>query len=288
MPHDVGISEYSRIGCGMGKLNGKVAFISGVARGQGRAHAERLASEGADIIGFDICAQMASVPYPMATPEDLEETVMLVEKHGRRILARQVDVRDRAGVRQLLDDGVAQFGHVDIVIANAGIMPVIGSAADDDSAWHEAIGVMLTGVYNTIEAAIPAMTARDQGGAIVITSSTAGLKGMASGSPGSLGYTAAKHGVVGLMRAYANLLGKYFIRVNTVHPTGVNTPMVANEAFMQFIVENPEMAENMQNLIPVSMVDAEDISNAVAWLVSDEAQYVTGVALPVDAGYCAR
>ena len=272
----------------MGKLNGKVAFISGVARGQGRAHAERLASEGADIIGFDICAQMASVPYPMATPEDLEETVMLVEKHGRRILARQVDVRDRAGVRQLLDDGVAQFGHVDIVIANAGIMPVIGSAADDDSAWHEAIGVMLTGVYNTIEAAIPAMTARDQGGAIVITSSTAGLKGMASGSPGSLGYTAAKHGVVGLMRAYANLLGKYFIRVNTVHPTGVNTPMVANEAFMQFIVENPEMAENMQNLIPVSMVDAEDISNAVAWLVSDEAQYVTGVALPVDAGYCAR
>lgn len=147
---------------------------------------------------------------------------------------------------------------------------------------------MLTGVYHTIEVARYPMVERGQGGAIVITSSTAGLKGITSGSAGSLGYTAAKHGVVGLMRAYANLLGPSFIRVNTVHPCGTNTPMVANQAFLEWIAENPEMAEKMQNVIPVSMVEPEDISNAVAWLVSDDAAFVTGVTLPVDAGFMVR
>lgn len=271
-----------------GRLRGKVAFISGVARGQGRSHAVKLASEGADVIGFDICRQIESVPYPMATPDDLAETVKLVEAEGARIVAAEADVRDAAAVREVLERGLAEFGHLDIVLANAGIMPVIGEAAEGPAGWHDAVDVMLTGVYHTVEAARYPMVERNQGGAIVITSSTAGLKGLTNGSAGSLGYVAAKHGVVGLMRAYANLLAPYFIRVNTVHPTGTATPMVANEAFMTWVAENPEMAENMQNLIPVSMVDPEDISNAVAWLVSDDAQYVTGATLPVDAGFTAR
>jgi SDR family mycofactocin-dependent oxidoreductase len=272
----------------MGKLSGKVAFISGVARGQGRAHAIKLAREGADIIGFDLCGQIDSVPYAMATPEDMEDTVGQVEFEDRRIVAEQADVRDADAVKRVLANGLAQFGHLDIVVANAGIMPVIGDGAAGPQAWHDAIDVMLTGVYHTVEAAIPSFVERNQGGAIVITSSTAGLKGASNGSPGSLGYVAAKHGVVGLMRGYARTLAPYFVRVNTVHPTGTNTPMVANEAFMQFISENPELAESMQNLLPVSMVDPEDIANAVAFLASDDAQYITGVTLPVDAGFSAR
>ncbi len=272
----------------MAKLKGKVALISGVARGQGRAHAIRLAREGAQIIGFDLCAQIDTVPYPMATPDDLAQTVKEVEATDRRIVARQADVRDPEAVAAVVAEGLAEFRHIDIVIANAGIMPVIGDASAGMQAWKDAVDVMLTGVFVTIEAALPAMIERDQGGAIVITSSTAGLKGLASGSAGSLGYTAAKHGVVGLMRAYAALLGKHFIRVNTVHPTGTNTPMVANEAFLQFIIDNPEMAANMQNVIPVSMIEPEDVAAAVAWLVSDDAQYVTGATIPVDAGFTVR
>lgn len=168
------------------------------------------------------------------------------------------------------------------------VMPVIGELSETPVAWQDAVDVMLTGVYNTLDAAPYPTVERDQGGAIVITSSTSGLKGLTSGSAGSLGYTAAKHSVVGLMRGYANLLGEHFIRVNTVLPTGTATPMVANEAFMQWVVENHDMAANLQNRIPVPMVDAEDISNAIAWLVSDDAQYVTGVTLPVGAGFTVR
>lgn len=272
----------------MTRFKGKTAFISGVARGQGRSHAVRLAKEGADIIGFDLCAQIDTVPYAMATPDDLEMTIKMVEAEGGRMLGEVADVRNPEQVRDVLSRGIEQFHHVDIVLANAGIMPVIGDESARFQAWKDATDVMLTGVFNTIEAALPYMKERDQGGSIIITSSTAGLKGMASDAAGSLGYVAAKHGVVGLMRAYANLLGQYFIRVNTVHPTGTNTPMVANEEFMTFIVENPELAESMQNLIPVSMVEPEDISNAVAFLASDEAQYITGVTLPVDAGFNVR
>jgi SDR family mycofactocin-dependent oxidoreductase len=272
----------------MPRLKGKVAFISGVARGQGRSHAVRLAQEGADIIGFDLCSQIQSVPYPMASPEDLAETVNLVEKEGARIIVGEADVRDPAAVSAILDRGLAEFGFVDIVLANAGIMPTFGTFADEDVAWHDAVDVMLSGVYNTVRAAIPSMIARDQGGAIVITSSTTGLKGMGDGSAGTLGYTAAKHGVVGLMRAWANCLGPHFIRVNTVHPTGVNTPMVANEASMEWLSENPAIVEHMQNILPVPMVEPEDISNAIIWLVSDDGQYVTGSTIPVDAGFLAR
>jgi SDR family mycofactocin-dependent oxidoreductase len=266
-----------------GKLEGKVAFITGAARGQGRSHATRLAHEGADIIAIDICAQIAGVPYPMATPDDLAVTVKEVEALGGRIVARAADVRDAAGLKAAFDAGVAELGHVDIVLANAGIAPMALGARSD--AWQDAIDVNLTGVFNTVEVAIPSMIKRGAGGAIVLTSSTAGLVGLGGPTPGGLGYTAAKHGIVGLMRSYANNLAPYRIRVNSVHPTGVNTPMIVNDVMQQFLQADPSVGQAMANALPVDMVEAIDVSNAVLWLVSDDARYVTGVMLPVDAGF---
>jgi len=272
----------------MSLLDGKVAFISGGARGQGRSHAVRLAEEGADIITFDICEQLGSIAYAGATKDDLAATVKSVEEQDRRIVARKADVRDFDAVRAVFDEGVDTFGRVDIVLANAGIMPIIGDPSQQMSAWHEAIDIMLTGVLYTIEAAVPTLIDQRQGGSIVITSSLAGLRApmrtMDMKSLGLLGYFAAKHGVVGLMRAYANVLGPYGIRVNTIHPTGVNTPMVANPAFMTLTQEHPEFMEAMRNVLPVQMVQPEDISSAIVYLCSDAGRYITGVTLPVDAG----
>ena len=267
----------------MGKLEGKVAFITGAARGQGRSHAIRLAQEGADIIAVDIAAQIASVPYPMSTPDDLAETAKQVEALDRRIFTAQADVRDAAALKAAFDAGVAEIGPVDIVLANAGIAPM--SLREPHEAWQDVIDVNLTGVFNTVETAIPSMIERGQGGAIVLTSSTAGNNGIGGPSRGGLGYTAAKHGVVGLMRSYANNLAQYSIRVNTVHPTGVNTPMVVNDAMQEWLTQAPQMADALTNALPVDMVESADISNAILWLVSDDARYVTGVTLPVDAGF---
>lgn len=271
----------------MGLLDGKVAFISGGARGQGRAHAMRLAQEGADIVTFDICEQLDSCAYAGATEDDLAITVKSVEELDRRIVARKADVRDLDAVQAVFDEGLSTFGRVDIVLANAGIMPIIGEPSQQISAWHEAIDIMLTGVLYTIEAAVPTLIDQ-QGGSIVITSSLAGLRGpmrtMDMKSPGLLGYFASKHGVVGLMRAYANVLAPYGVRVNTVHPTGVNTPMVANPEFMALAQENPGFVEAMRNALPVMMVEPEDISSAVVFLCSEAGRYITGVTLPVDAG----
>ena len=272
----------------MGLLDGKVAFISGGARGQGRSHALRLAEEGADIITFDICEQLSSMAYAGATEDDLAETVKLVEERDRRVVARKADVRDQAAVQAVLDEGVSEFGRVDIVLANAGIMGVIGEVGRTPAAWHEAIDVMLTGVLHTCEAAIPHLIEQGEGGSIVITSSLAGLRApmrtLDMKSLGMLGYFAAKHGVVGLMRAYANALGPYSIRVNTVHPTGVNTPMIANPEFMTLAQEQPEWMEAMRNALPVPMIEAEDVSNAILYLCSDAGRFITGVTMPVDAG----
>src|ERR1700761_1255846 len=276
----------------MGALDGKVAFISGGARGQGRSHAARLAREGADIVTFDICEQIDSVPYPLGTEDELAQTVEQVEALGRRIVSAKADVRDEAAVNKVLDEGLGEFGRVDIVIANAGIMPVLGPTATVVQAWHDCIDVMLTGVVYTIEAAIPALVEQNDGGAIVITSSAAGLKGttrsLRSKTYGMLGYTAAKHGVVGLMRAYANALGDYNVRVNSIHPTGADTPMVSNEAFLGAAPDVPELFEAMTNILPVQLIQAEDISNAIAWLVSHEARYITGATIPAEAGATAR
>jgi SDR family mycofactocin-dependent oxidoreductase len=267
-----------------GWLKGKVALITGAARGQGRAHAVRLASEGADIIGVDICAPIASVPYPLATADDLAATVKLVEDTGARMVAKEADVRDRASLSEAVQAGVDELGRLDIVIANAGIAPM----QSGDDGWRDVIDVNLTGVYNTIKAAIPTLVKQGAGGSIVLISSAAGLAGVGSPDAGSVGYAAAKHGVVGLMRVYANLLAKQNIRVNSIHPTGVDTPMIDNDftrGWLAKMAAESDSPGSMGNALPVEVLQPEDIANAVAWLVSDQARYITGVTLPVDAGF---
>jgi SDR family mycofactocin-dependent oxidoreductase len=269
---------------GPGPLQGKVALITGAARGQGRAHAVRLGSEGADIIAVDLCEQIASVPYPLATPEDLAATVKLVEDTGARIVAKQADVRDRESLSAAVRAGIDEFGRLDIVVANAGIAPM----ASGDDGWRDVIDVNLTGVYNTIKVAIPTMVKQGGGGSIVLISSAAGLAGVGSPDAGSVGYAAAKHGVVGLMRVYANLLAGQNIRVNSIHPTGVETPMINNEFTREWLAKmaaQTDQPRSLGNALPVEVLQAEDIANAVAWLVSDQARYITGVTLPVDAGF---
>ncbi|HET6295189.1 MAG TPA: mycofactocin-coupled SDR family oxidoreductase [Kribbella sp.] len=271
----------------MGRVEGKVAFITGAARGQGRSHAIRLAEEGADIIAVDIAAQIDSVPFPMATPDDLAQTVKEVEALDRRIVATQTDVRDYAALKAALDDGVAQLGRLDIVVANAGIGS-FGAAVDlEEQAWQDMLDVNLTGYWHTAKAAIPHLRAAG-GGSIIMTSSAAGLKGYQHLAH----YVSAKHGVVGLMRTLTNELGPDMIRVNSVHPTSVNTDMIHNKATYELFapdLENPtkdQLVERFQamNILPIPWVEARDISNAVLFLASDEARYITGVTLPVDAG----
>ncbi len=268
----------------MGDLTGKVAFITGAARGQGRAHAVKLAAAGADIIALDLCEQIASVPYPLATPEDLDATVKLVEETGARIVACQADVRYRDAVKAAVRSGTEALGdRLDIVIANAGIAPMAAPEA-----WQDVIDVNLTGIYHTIDVAMKPMIKFGNGGSIVLTSSVAGLVGLGSPVGGSVGYAAAKHGIVGLMRVYANFLAPYSIRVNSVHPAGVNTPMIDNEftrSWLDGIAQESQGGPDLGNALPVQALEPEDIANAVFWLVSDAARYVTGVTLPVDAGY---
>jgi len=266
----------------VGKLEGKVAFITGAARGQGRSHAVRLAEEGADIIAIDICAQLQSVGYEMSTTADLEQTVKEVEALGRRIVAREVDVRDYESLKAACKEGAQELGPVQIVIANAGIGP--GGMASSEQQWAEVIGVNLTGVWNTGRAAIPSMIKAGNGGAIVLTSSTGGLTGAPIDVAGMLAYTAAKHGVIGLTRSWANSLAPHFIRVNSVAPTTVRTPMAGDGNVAEIIEHVPQLAGSLLNAIPVDAVDPIDVSNAIAWLVSDEARYITGSVIPVDAG----
>lgn len=266
----------------MGKLDGQVAFITGAARGQGRAHAVRLATEGADIVAVDICRQMQSVPYEMGTRDELDETARLVKDLGRNIVTREADVRDYDALQRAFDEGVAELGPATIVVANAGIGP--GGMASPQEQWDDVIGVNLMGVWNTGRVAIPGMIEHAKGGSIVLTSSTGGLTGAPSDIPGMMGYTAAKHGVIGLMRSWANFLAPHFIRCNSVAPTTVRTPMANNGdvgLVLQFV---PELANSLTNAIPVEAVDPEDVANTVAWLVSDESRYVTGTVIPVDAG----
>lgn len=262
-------------------LDGQVAFITGAARGQGRAYAVRLAADGANVIAVDLCGQIDSVPYPLGTAEDLAATVKLVEDAGARIVAEQADVRDRASLAAALQAGLDEFGRLDIVVANAGIAPMQAG----DRGWYDVIDVNLTGAYHTVDVAVPIMIEQGTGGAIVLISSAAGLAGFGSADAGSIGYTAAKHGLVGLMRLYANLLAPHSIRVNSVHPSGVNTLMINNEFTRRWLAEMADQgAGGGGNALPVEIMQADDIANAVAWLVSDQARYVTGVTLPVDAG----
>lgn len=275
-----------------GYFGGKVAFITGAARGQGRSHAVRFAEEGADIIAVDLCEQIDTVAYPLASPEDLDETVNLVEKTGRRIVAEHADVRDLPRLQSVLADAVGELGRLDFVIANAGIGPGVGLAHPTVRAYLDAVDVMLNGVYFTIEAALPWLLKHDDGGAIVITSSAAGFISLGRSfdmrNPGVAGYTAAKHGVIGLMRYFATTLAEKNIRVNSVHPTGVDTTMIHNEAVQGYAREHPEFAAAFKNLIPVDVIDTSDVTEAMVYLCNNSGRYITGTALPVDAGLLVR
>jgi (+)-trans-carveol dehydrogenase len=272
-----------------GRVEGKVAFITGAGRGQGRSHAVRLAQEGADIIAVDICHDVEGA-LPMSTPQDLAETVKLVEALDRRIVATQADVRDFDGLKAAVDAGVGELGRLDIAVANAGIASAGGPVATmDPDAWKNTVDINLTGVWHTARAAVPHLIAGGQGGSIVLTGSVAALKGAADMSA----YVSAKHGVLGLMRSLALELGQHRIRVNSVLPTNVNTPMFMNAGAYRLFrpdLENPgpedvaAVVAQFMHVLPVGWVEPEDISNAILFLVSDEARYITGVPLPVDAG----
>jgi len=271
-------------------MQGKVAFITGAARGQGRNHAVRLAEEGADIIAVDICENVGTVTpfFELATEQDLAETIRLVEARGRRIIARKADVRDFESLQAAFDEGVAELGRVDTVIANAGIASYGKAWEISAQMWKDVIDINLTGVYHTAKVAIPTMIEADNGGSILFTSSIGGHKGIQHVGH----YVAAKHGIVGLMRTLANELGPHKIRVNTIHPTNVDTTMIQNPGTYGMFVPgdpNPTKEKAMPgfmslNTLPVPWIEVDDITNAVLYLASDEGRYVTGVTLPVDAG----
>ncbi len=273
-----------------GRVEGKVAFITGAARGQGRSHAVRLAQEGADIIAVDVCKRISSnEDIPAPTPDDLAETADLVKNLNRRIVTAEVDVRDYDALKAAVDSGVEQLGKLDIIVANAGIGNG-GQTLDHTSEadWTDMIDVNLSGVWKTVKAAVPHLIAGGKGGSIILTSSVGGLKAY----PHTGHYIAAKHGVVGLMRTFAVELGHHFIRVNSVHPTNVNTPLFMNEGTMRLFrpdLETPgpdDMAvvAQMMHVLPIGWVEPVDISNAVLFLASDESRYVTGLPMTVDAG----
>ena len=264
-----------------GRVEGKVAFITGAARGQGRSHALRLAEEGADIIAVDLASPIPNIDYPSSTEEDLAETVRMVEALDRRIIATKTDVRDRDALRLAIESGVGQLGRLDIVVANAGICVIDDWKSTSAEVWDQTIGTNLTGVWNTVS--LSAQHLIDAGGgSIIMTSSAAGLKGL----PFLSAYVAAKHGVVGLMRAYATELAEYNVRVNSVHPTGVDTPMgtLGGGNFGPLLEAHPKLGGMLANLLPVEITQPVDISNAVLFLASDESRYVTSLTMTVDAG----
>ena len=276
-----------------GRLQGKVAVITGAARGLGRSIAVRMAEEGADVLALDICAQIEGVPIPLARPEDLAETAALVAAHGRRVHTAEVDVRDYAVLQAAIDRGVEELGGLDIVVANAGIgNGGVNLDQVDEQDWVDMIDVNLAGVWKTVKAGVPYLLAGARGGSVVLTSSVGGLKAYPMMGP----YVAAKHGVVGLMRAFAVELGQHRIRVNSVHPTNVNTPMFMNESTMRGF--RPDKADptpedvaeiaQLMHVLPIGWVEPDDVANAVVYLASDEARFVTGVVLPVDGGSCLK
>lgn len=276
----------------MGVLEGKVAFVTGAARGQGRSHAIRLAEEGADIITIDLCAQPETVSVPGSTKEDLEETVRQVEALDRRIVAEVGDIRDLGRMTEVVEKGIAEFGRLDIVLGNAAIWSVGETEPETPeeryAVWRETVDVNLTGQWVVVEATVPKLIEQNEGGAIVLTSSTAGLKSMSIDSLAQTAYTAAKHGVIGLMRNSAVELAKYSIRVNCVAPTSVETPMIQNPVTERYLEQHPELGDLMSNLLPVPAVEPRDISNGILYLVSDAGRYVTGTTLPVDAGFLVK
>lgn len=276
---------------GRRRFEGKTVLVSGAARGQGRSHALRFAEEGANVVAFDICGQVESCPVPQASPEDLQETIRLVEGLDRRIVAEQADVRDFAAVQRVVEKGVAEFGQIDVVASNAGIFGHIGPFWEiPEKSWEEVIGTNLIGAWNVVRAVVPAMIERGEGGAVVITASAAGLRGYMNIAD----YVASKHGLIGLMRVMAQELAEHRIRVNAVCPTNVGTELFVNDVIKELFAPGTDPAdisdEEFQSqcrpphLLPIGWVEPEDVSAAVLWLASGDSRYVTGVCLPVDGG----
>jgi SDR family mycofactocin-dependent oxidoreductase len=266
-----------------GSLQGRVAFITGAARGQGRSHAVRLAREGADIIALDICAPAsASVTYPPASREDLDETARLVEGEGRKILAREVDVRDDSALRELVADTIEQFGRLDIVVANAGVLSWGRLWELTDEQWDTVIGVNLTGTWRTLRATVPAMIEAGNGGSVVVVSSSAGIKA----TPANGHYSASKHGLTALTNTLAIELGEFGIRVNSVHPYSVDTPMIEPEAMMEIFARHPSFVHSFPPMPvqPNGFMAADEVADVVAWLAGDGSGTVTGTQIPVDKG----
>jgi SDR family mycofactocin-dependent oxidoreductase len=269
----------------MSDLTGRVALITGAARGQGRSHAVRLASDGADIVICDISTGFETTDYRGSSAEDLEETVRLVEKTGRQVLAREADTRDLGAIEGLVADAISQFGRLDIVVANAAVLSAARAWEISEAQWKDIIDVNLTGTFHTLKATVPAMIEAGNGGSIIVTSSTAGRKG----TPFAAHYAASKHGVLGLARTFALELGEYNIRVNTVHPGGVATEMVSGPVF-------PKLLESIalttgptyMNTLPYEFMEPEAVSNIVAWLAGDESRYCTGAQFVVDLGNTSR
>jgi SDR family mycofactocin-dependent oxidoreductase len=267
-----------------GRLAGKVAFITGAARGQGRAHAVRMAREGADIIAVDIAGKLpACVPYDSATPEDLAETVRLVEAAGRRIITSAVDIRDFDALRETVDDAVASLGRLDVIVANAGISsPQVWNEITPDS-FRDVMDINVTGTWNTVMAGAQQIIDGGRGGSIILISSAAGLKMQ----PFMIHYTASKHAVTGMARAFAAELGPHSIRVNSVHPGPVNTAMGSGDMVDAVAKTNesiPQMANVLTPFLPNWVAEPEDIADTVCWLAGDESRFVTAAAVPVDQG----
>ncbi|HEY3737917.1 MAG TPA: mycofactocin-coupled SDR family oxidoreductase [Jatrophihabitans sp.] len=263
----------------IGRFAGRVALITGAAQGQGRRHAVRLAEEGADVIAVDIARQLDVVPYGMGTAGTFEETAELVRATGRRILTAEIDVRDREALHRFVEESVAEFGRLDVVAANAAVMSSQRFEDVTPEIWDTTIGVNLTGVWNTCTAAIPHLIATG-GGSIVITNSTAGLRGL----PFLLPYVASKHALVGVARTLALELADRNIRVNTLHPTAVDTPMAHSGRLPGLLKARPDLAPAFGNALPIAAIDPIDVTNALLFLASDEARYITGATLTVDAG----
>jgi SDR family mycofactocin-dependent oxidoreductase len=276
----------------MGRVEGKVAFITGAARGQGRSHALRLAQEGADIIAVDMCRDLETVGYPLGTPEDLKETVRLVEEQDRRIIATQADVRDAGALRAALDDGVSELGKLDIVVAQAGIAPLGGNPPLQ--AWNDVIDTNLIGSINAVQASLKHLT---EGASVIVTSSAAALMDVPMAqtvgtNPGGSGYQWAKRVLADYVHELARQLAPRNIRANVVHPTNCNTGMLQSGPMYKSFrpdLENPgredaEPAFYVQQAMPIPFVEPVDISNMVLFLASDEARYVTGMQMRVDAG----
>jgi SDR family mycofactocin-dependent oxidoreductase len=276
----------------MGTLDGKVAFISGIARGQGRSHALRLASEGADIIGIDICRDIDTMDYPNAAPADLAQTTKLIEQLDRRVITSETDVRDFGAVRQAVDYGVGELGRLDIVLSNAGIVRLHADTDDPAQLWQDIVGTNMTGGFHVIHATVPHLIAGGRGGVVILTGSTAGVRPVANPGVGALAYTASKWGLVGMCKQLAATLAEHSIRVNIVHPTGVASGMTMNPAMAELAAQamagDGSSLSAMQNAMPVQILQPEDISDAIAFLASDQAKWITGVSLPVDAGFSVR